>query len=119
MPDDPMKLLTDLNAHYIRSVDQADVTWFDANLADDFINTNPDGTRLDRAKFLLQIGKGSSVKGLEAYDILIRILGTYAIIHARTRYAKPDGTSGAGWYTDDWQLRDGRWQCVAEHVSRG
>jgi len=113
------ELLKELNANYIRSVDEADVGWFDTNLAADFLNTNPDGSRLDKAAFLAQIAKGSSVTDLKAYDVQIRVLGDFAIIHARTRYAKADGTVGAGWYTDDWQLRDGRWQCVAAHVSRG
>lgn len=36
--------LTDLNHHYVRSVGEADVAWFDAHLAADFHNTNPDGT---------------------------------------------------------------------------
>jgi NADPH:quinone reductase-like Zn-dependent oxidoreductase len=47
--------------------------------------------------------------------VLVRILGDFAIIHARTSYQKPDGTEGAGRYTDDWQLRGGRWQCVSAH----
>ena len=40
--------LQELNRNYIRSVDEADVAWFDANLAADFFNTNPDGTVLER-----------------------------------------------------------------------
>ena len=62
--------LKELNRNYVRSVDEADVAWFDGHLAVDFLNTNP------------------------------------------------DGTTGAGRYTDDWQFRDGRWQCVSAHVSR-
>ena len=27
--------------------------------------------------------------------------------------------TGAGRYTDVWALQDGRWQCVAAHVTRG
>jgi hypothetical protein len=50
--------------------------------------------------------------------VVIRILGDFAIIHARTSYQKPDGTQGSGRYTDDWQLHDGRWQCVSAHVTR-
>jgi len=110
--------LKQLNRNYVRSVDEADVAWFDANLAPDFFNTNPDGTLIDRKAFLAQIGRGSSVKKIREHDVLIRILGNFAIIHARTSYQKPDGTQGAGRYTDDWQLRDGRWQCVSAHVSR-
>ena len=111
-------VLTDLNRNYVRSVDEADVAWFDANLADDFMNTNPDGTLIDRKAFLAQIGRGSSVKNIREHNVVIRILGDFAIIHARTCYQKLDGTQGSGRYTDDWQLRDGRWQCVSAHVTR-
>ena len=110
--------LRELNRNYIRAVGEADVDWFDANLADDFRNTNPDGTLIDRKAFLAQIGRGSSVRNIREHDVVIRILGDFTIIHARTTYEKPDGTQGAGRYTDDWQLRDGRWQCVSAHVTR-
>lgn len=110
--------LQELNRNYIRSVDEADVAWFDANLAPDFFNTNPDGSLIDRKAFLTQVGRGSSVKNIREHDVLIRILGNFAIIHACTSYQRPDGTQGAGRYTDDWQLRDGRSQCVSAHVTR-
>ena len=110
--------LRELNRGYIRSVDTADVAWFDAHLSDDFMNTNPDGTLLDRAGFLALIARGSPVRGIREHDVLIRLLGEFAIIHARTTYVKGDGTSGAGRYTDDWQFRDGSWKCVSAHVTR-
>ena len=81
--------LRDLNRNYVRSVDQADVAWFEANLAADFMNTNPDGTLIDRKAFLAQIGRGSTVKNIREHDVVIRILGDFAIIHARTSYQKP------------------------------
>ncbi len=109
--------LSDLNRSYVRSVDEADTAWFDANLAGDFLNTNPDGTRIDRDAFLAQIGRGSSVKNIREHDVIIRIFGDFAIVHARTTYLKPDGTPGGG-YTDDWLFRDGRWQCISAHVAR-
>jgi hypothetical protein len=110
--------LTDLNRNYIRPVDEADVAWFDANLAADFLNTNPDGSLVGRKTFLEQIGRGPTVKNIREHDVVIRVLGDFAIIHARTSYQKPDGASGAGRYTDDWQLRVGSWLCVSAHVSR-
>jgi hypothetical protein len=110
--------LSELNRNYVRSVDEADVAWFDANLAADFMNTNPDGTLIHRKAFLTQIGRGSTVRNIREHDVVIRILGEFAIIHARTSYVKPDGMEGSGRYTDDWQFRDGRWQCVSAHVSR-
>ena len=110
--------LSDLNRNYVRSVDEADIAWFDANLASDFLNTNPDGTLIDRAAFIAQIGRGSSVKNIREHDVIIRIFGDFAIIHARTAYRKSDGTAGGGRYTDDWLFRDGRWQCISAHVAR-
>ena len=61
--------LRELNRNYIRSVDEADVAWFDANLAEDFCNTNPDGSLIDRKAFLAQIGRGSSVKNIREHDV--------------------------------------------------
>lgn len=113
-----LKTLHDLNRNFIRSVDEADVGWFDRHLADDFHNTNADGTLIDRAAFLAQIGRGSVVKDIREHDVKVRLLGGFAIIHARTTYLKPDGTAGNGRYTDDWQLGPKGWRCVSAHVSR-
>jgi ketosteroid isomerase-like protein len=110
-------VLQELNRNFVRSVDEANVAWFDANLAADFLHTNPEGSLIDRKAFLAQIGRGSTVKNIREHDVMIRILGDFAIIHARTTYMNPDGTQGAGRYTDDWQFRDGRWQCVSAHYA--
>ena len=111
-------ILSDLNRNYVRSVDEADTAWFDANLASDFLNTNPDGSLIDRQTFIDQIGRGSTVKNIREHDVIIRVFDDFAIIHARTAYLRSDGTPGAGRYTDDWIFRDGRWQCISAHVAR-
>jgi ketosteroid isomerase-like protein len=116
---DDTTLLEQLNRNYIRSVQEADVGWFRDNLTSDFLNSNPDGTLVDRAGFLEQIARPVAISGLQAEDVRIRILGDTALIHARTRYHKPDGQAGAGRYTDIWQRRGTRWLCVAAHVTRG
>ena len=111
--------LQQLNAAYIRSVQNSDVKWFEENLAGDFVNSNPDATLSDRAQFLVQMARPCPVSGLSAEDVLIRILGDVALIHARTAYRKPGGSAGGGRYTDIWARREGRWVCVAAHVTRG
>ena len=116
--DTDQATLEALNREYIRSVSEADVRWFDANLSGDFVNSNPDCTLLDRAAFLAQIGRGSTVKDLAIEDVLIRVLGDVALIHARTTYVKAAGQPGAGRYTDVWARRGGRWVCVAANVTR-
>jgi ketosteroid isomerase-like protein len=110
--------LHSLTHHLILSIRESDVAWFDAHLAPDFMNTNPDGSFIDRAAFLAQIARGPTVRNLQEHDVVIRVLGDFAIIHARTTYLKPDGQPGQGRFTDDWQLRDGQWLCVSAHVTR-
>jgi ketosteroid isomerase-like protein len=113
-----LDLLHELNRNYVRSVQDADVAWFDANLADDFLNSNPDGTLVDRTGFLAQIAKGTPLKNLREHDVRIVVRGDFAFIHARTAYTKPDGTQGGGRYTDIWWKRSSRWLCVTAHVTR-
>ena len=115
---DDRATLEALNREYIRSVSEADVDWFVANLSEDFVNSNPACTQLDRAGFLAQIGRGSTVKNLDIEDVLIRVLGEVALIHARTTYVKADGQPGAGRYTDVWARRGAHWVCVAANVTR-
>ena len=112
-------VLEELNRNFIRSVRESDARWFDANLDEDFVNSNADGSLSERAAFLAQIAQPCAVGNLEAEDLCIRIIGEAAIIHARTVYVKPDGQAGAGRYTDVWLRRQGRWLCVSAHVTRG
>ena len=113
-----MQELEALNRHYIRSVVESDVGWFEKHLSDDFLNSNPDGSIVDRAGFLKQIAQPFRLQGFGIEDVRIRLLGDTAIIHARTVYKKPDGQPGAGRYTDIWVRQDARWLCVAAHVTR-
>lgn len=113
------EILQELNRGFIRSVGTSDVGWFDRNLSEDYLNSNPDGTLSDRATFLRQIAPPCPVSNLDVEDVRIRILGDSAIIHGRTTYTKPDGRAAAGRYTDVWVRQGGRWVCVSGDVTRG
>jgi len=110
--------LGDLNRDYIRSVQTSDVRRFDEILADDFLCSNPDGSQVDRSAFLKQTALPVKISNLEAHDVDIRLMGDFAIIHARTTYDARDGRPGAGRYTDVWARRQGRWLAVSAHVTR-
>lgn len=110
--------LTALNRDYINSVQTMDVSRFSEILSEDFVCSNPDGSLVGRAAFLAQTARPIAISDLEARDVDVRLMGDFAIIHARTTYKLPDGRAGAGRYTDIWARRDGRWLAVAAHVTR-
>jgi ketosteroid isomerase-like protein len=114
-----LDILEQLNRDYINSVQNSDVRRFDEILAEDFVCSNPDGTLIDRAAFLTQTARPVTIKDLQARDVIVRILGDVALIHARTTYTLPDGRAGAGRYTDVWARRGGCWLAVSAHVTRG
>ena len=107
-----------LNRDYIRSVQTSDVRRFDEILADDFLCSNPDGSLIDRDAFLAQTARPVSISNLETHDVNVRLMGDFAIIHARTTYTRPDGGVGSGRYTDVWARRPGGWLAVSAHVTR-
>jgi ketosteroid isomerase-like protein len=110
--------LTVLNRDYIASVQNCDVNRFDEILAEDFHCSNPDKSLVDRAAFLKQTAVPVTIKNLRAEDVKIRVMGDFAIIHARTSYTTADGQQTSGRYTDCWARQNGRWLAVSAHVSR-
>lgn len=113
-----VETLERLNRDYIRSVQTSDVRRFDEILAEDFLCSNPDGSLVDRAGFLVQTARPVAISNLEAHDVRIRVMADVALVHARTTYTLPDGRAGAGRFTDVWARRDGRWLAVSAHVTR-
>jgi ketosteroid isomerase-like protein len=113
-----LDVLARLNDDYIQSVQHSNVKRFDEILAEDFYCTNPDKSLVDRAGFLKQTAVPVTIKNLEAHEVKIRVMGDFAIIHARTSYTTPDGKSASGRYTDCWARQNGRWLAVSAHVSR-
>jgi ketosteroid isomerase-like protein len=111
-------MLGALNRDYIASVQQGNVRRFDEILANDFLCSNPDGTIVDRAQFLTQTAKPVTIRDLTAEDVLIRIFGDVAIIHAMTRYRTATGETRQGRYTDVWARRGDSWLAVSAHVTR-
>jgi len=106
-----------LNADYIHSVQHGDVRRFSEILADDFLCSLPDGTLVDRARFLERTAQPVTIANLQAHDVNLRLMGDFAIIHARTTFTV-DGRAASGRYTDICARRNGRWQAVSAHVTR-
>ena len=49
--------------------------------------------------------------------VQIRRFADVALIHAENDYVLNDGRSGVSRYTDIWHQRDGRWSCIAAHIT--
>jgi hypothetical protein len=99
-------------------VNTSNVKRFTEILADDFLCSLPDGTLIDRPRFLERTAKPSGIVDIQANDVIVRILGDVAIVHARTTFTLPGGAAGSGRYTDVWARRNGRWVAVSAHVTR-
>ena len=110
--------LVKLNDDYIRSVQMSDVRRFSEILADDFLCSLPDGSLLDRTRFLEMTAKPVAISRLTAHDVNVRLLGDFAIVHARTTFVAADGSEKAGRYTDVWAKRNGKWLAISAHVTR-
>ena len=115
---DDLEVLSKLNQDYIDSVQRSDVKRFGEILSDDFLCTMADGSLLDRKAFLEQTARPVTIKNLQAHDVNVRLMGDFAIIHARTSYTTADGKESGGRYTDVWARRGGRWLAVSAHVTR-
>jgi ketosteroid isomerase-like protein len=113
-----LDVLAKLNDDYIQSVQHSNVKRFDEILAEDFLCSNPDGTLIDRKAFIQQTAKPVSIRNLQAHEVNVRLMGDFAIIHARTSYTTSDGAESGGRYTDVWARRNGKWLAVSAHVTR-
>jgi ketosteroid isomerase-like protein len=113
-----LNTLLKLNRDYIRSVQTSDVERFKEILADDFLCSLPDGSIIDRERFLDQTALPVKISNLDVEDVNVRLMGDFAIIHARTTYVASDGRPGAGRYTDVWARRNDAWVAVSAHVTR-
>ena len=110
--------LVALNQDYIRSVQNSDVRRFQEILADDFLCSLPDGSLIDRGRFLERTAQPPGITELQAHDVDVRLMGDFAIVHARTTFTASNGRPGSGRYTDVWARRNGRWLAVSAHVTR-
>ena len=107
--------LTALNRDFFASVQKGDVKRLGEILADDFMVSTPDGSLIDKAEYLKLPAQPVTTTGLVAEDVRIRLLGDFAILHARFNSRFADGKQRRGRYTDNWARRDGTWVAVSAH----
>lgn len=106
-----------LNTEYVEAFLNSDVDWYERHLASDFRCILPDGSLIDRARFLAETRRPAGMKAFDVEDVTVQFEGDTAIVQARTVYEKADGGRGQSLYTDVWIGRDGRWQALLAHIT--
>lgn len=117
---DDAAVLHALNEDYVQAFRAADVAWYDAHLAPEYHVVFGDGSRHDRAAALADFAKPYFAEGIRRFPVdrvQVRQFGEVALIHAENAYALKDGRHGINRYTDIWVRREGRWWCVAAHIT--
>jgi uncharacterized protein (TIGR02246 family) len=90
-------------------------------LADKFVSTGVDGKVMDKVETLAD-AKATKYDSMEYDDVKVTVFGDTAIA---TGGSRAKGTNAAGKpmdthdrWTDSWlKMPNGKWQCVASHVS--
>jgi hypothetical protein len=90
--------------------------------ADDYIGTDSDGNLWTKAQEIANLKSGEEViTSAVADDFKVRVYGDAAVVNYRyidKSQSKGKDTSGQHRTTDTWVKLAGRWQLVAEHVTK-
>ncbi len=112
--------LTELNEAYLHSYRNGLPEFFEQVLAEDFRETAPDGTVLNKSQFLQKIASQRNTSDpltIEAGELEIQIFGDTAVVRAIPLITAPDGTTfQGGRYTDVYVRTEDGWFCVAAHL---
>jgi ketosteroid isomerase-like protein len=117
---DDSTVLRTLNENYVKAFREADVAWYDAHLAPDYLVVSGDGSFHDRAGALADFAKPSFAMYIKTFPVdkvNIRRFDDVALIHAENAYELKDGRKGVSRYTDIWHKQDGQWRCIAAHIT--
>lgn len=120
-PDgDDTHVLLALNENYVAAFREADVAWYDAHLSPDYVMVAGDGSLLDRAATLARFAQPTFATAMRSFPVgrvSVRRFEDVALIHAENDYVLKDGRRGVSRYTDIWHQREGRWLCIAAHIT--
>ena len=114
--------LLKLEHEFARAVASNDVAALDGLLADDWIIIDPDGSIIDKARFLAVIKSGAlSHELMESTDLRVRLYENTAVVTGLTttkgKFMGQDFTSCER-ATDVFLKQAGSWQCVFTQLTR-
>ena len=110
--------LQQLNQEYVDAFMNADVEWYRAHLAEDFVCVESDGSVLDKAQFLSNTVKGPDVVEYKLHEVDIRVYGDAALVRATGVWIREDGSMGMSRYTDVYIRVSSEWKAVSAQITR-
>ena len=113
-----VRTLQQLNQEYVDAFMNADVEWYRAHLAEDFVCVESDGSVLDKAEFLSNTVKGPDVVEYKLHEVDIRIYGDAALVRATGVWIREDGSMGMSRYTDVYIRISSEWKAVSAQITR-
>lgn len=119
---EPDRTLIDLEDQWARAVQRGDTAALDTIIADGYVGTTAAGQVQRKAEYLADFGTGDRrVFTLTTEDLDIRVYGHVAVLthggHAQGAL-RGQPVDGAFRWTHVFVERDGRWQAVANHVTK-
>ena len=110
--------LRQLNQEYVDAFMNADVDWYRAHLADEFVVIESDGSVLNKEQFLRNTVKGPDVADYKLHEVNVRVYGTAALVRATGVWVRDDGSMGMSRYTDVYVRENGDWKTVSAQITR-
>ena len=95
-----------------------DVRTVDRILADEYVLTLSDGTLLPKAAYLRDIqSEDTRSIAMSVEGTKVQLYGDIALAKGIVKWTEPGGKKHEDLFSEVWQKRDGRWQCLATHES--
>jgi ketosteroid isomerase-like protein len=116
------KILAQLEQQWADALVKRDQAVIDRITAPDWMLTDPEGNLTTKAQADTDLKSGTvAFESFKTDELKVRVFGDTAVVHGleteKSKYKDKD-TSGQYRFTDTFVKREGRWQCVATHVTR-
>jgi len=110
--------LVRLQQEWCRAEMERDAVALGHILADEYVLVISDGTILPRAELLREVETGEvPFTAIAVEGTRVRLYGNMAVVKGVVKWSDAGGTKHQSLFTETWQRRDGRWQCLATHES--
>jgi ketosteroid isomerase-like protein len=110
--------IRELNEAYVRASLNADVAWYQAHLAEEFMCIESDGTVLDKAAFLSMTARGSDLARYHLDQVNVRFYGDAALVRCTGSWVMKNGTPGISHYIDVYARFGDAWKAVSAQITR-